>query len=54
MNCYDFHTGNFYTPGYYNIKNISLIDKVPLFLRENNLLLTQHVENVQNTRDLNN
>ena len=51
---YNFYTGKQYMPGTYQIDNVSLTDKVPLFLREGTAILTQDTQFVRQTKDLGN
>lgn len=53
-NWYDFHTGRQFMPGTVQIDNVSLTDKVPLFLREGTGILTQDTQFVRQTRELGN
>lgn len=54
VNWYDFHTGQLYKPATYRIDNIKLTDKVPLYLRENSVVLIQDASSVRSTKDLGN
>ena len=51
---FDFHTGKAYKNGTTLIENVSLTDKVPLFIREGGALLVQNTEYVRQTKDLGN
>jgi alpha-glucosidase (family GH31 glycosyl hydrolase) len=51
---YDFHSGNVYEKGNHTLKNITLTSKVPLFLAEGSVVLTQNTTNVTKTRELGN
>jgi alpha-glucosidase (family GH31 glycosyl hydrolase) len=51
---YNFHTGQQYLPGTYEIKNVSLTDKIPLFLRDASGILVQDTQYVRQTADLGN
>lgn len=51
---YNFHTGQQYLPGTYTIDNVSLTDKVPLFMKEGSAILTQDTQGVRQTKQLGN
>jgi alpha-glucosidase len=51
---YDFYTGKLYEKGHSKIENISLTDKVPMFIREGAAVLIQDTEYVLQTKDLGN
>jgi alpha-glucosidase (family GH31 glycosyl hydrolase) len=51
---YNFHTGQQYLPGTYSIENVSLTEKVPLFMKEGSAILVQDTQFVRQTRDLGN
>ena len=51
---YDFYSGQAYQPGNQRISNVSLTDKVPLFIREGAGVLTQDTEFVRQTKELGN
>ena len=51
---YHFHTGQQFLPGTSQISNVSLIDKVPLFIKEGAGILTQDTKFVRQTKDLGN
>jgi len=50
----DFYFGKRYTMGTHQIKNISITDRVPLFLRAGYAVFQQDVTNVRQTNDLDN
>ena len=51
---YNFHTGQQYLPGTYLIDNVSLTEKIPLFMKEGSAILVQDTQFVRQTRDLGN
>ncbi len=51
---YNFHTGQTYLPGTVSLNNVSLTDKVPLFIKEGGAILTQDTQFVRQTKDLGN
>lgn len=53
-NWFNFYTGQEYKPGTFRLDGVKLTDKVPLFLREGTMVLTQDTENVRSTKELNN
>lgn len=48
----DLHTGKLYSAGTNQIKNNSLSDLVPIFLKSGTLILRQNTEKVRQTKDL--
>lgn len=53
-NWFNLYSGQEYRQGTSRIDNVQLTDKVPLFLREGTMILTQNTENVKSTKDLGN
>lgn len=53
-NWYNLHTGDVVLPGTSQITNVSLTDKVPVFIREDRGILIQDTESVRQTKDLGN
>lgn len=53
-NWFNLYDGKEYKPGTSRIENVQLTDKIPLFLREGTMILTQNTENVRSTKDLGN
>lgn len=51
---YNFHTGQQSLPGTFSLENVSLTDKLPVFLREGAAVLTQDTQFVRQTKDLGN
>ena len=54
MNWYNLHDGTQYKPGTVLIEDVKLTDKVPLFIREGAMILTQNTDSVSSTKDLDN
>jgi alpha-glucosidase (family GH31 glycosyl hydrolase) len=51
---HNFHTGQVYLPGTFSLENVSLTDKIPLYIKEGAAILTQNTQFVRQTRDLGN
>lgn len=54
MDWYNLHDGTRYHPGTSMIENVKVTDKVPLFIREGAMILTQNTDDVLSTKDLQN
>jgi alpha-glucosidase len=53
-NWHDFHNGKWYQNGTHEIANVTLTDKIPLFIREGAGVLVQETKSVLQIKDLTN
>ena len=54
LSWFNFYDGTMYKPGTARIENVQITDRIPLFIREGEMVLTQNTDRVSSSKDLDN